>query len=514
MRLLTILTAVVTFAAFLALPASAASITVVSMHYSAAHPVPHLHYEGDTLPGDVDALTEAYDRFVNCRLSCIGPEGAPTAVLTLNGYGGSYSEGLALADFLRANHIATVVERGAVCYSACAFAFLGGSAWSSQEGVETYIDRVVEPGSTVGFHAPYKQEAAFRAALEERGVMAAQSDTRDALALMVKELIKWNVEPEVIFKMMEMGPDDTYNLKTPLDLYRTRVNLPATPTAGWVSDRAEAIRNACLRLLAIDERGDPADAWQRFQSDYTPLIGKTQFSPISGFKVGGDGVFEIGSCAAPEDMLALENGDLDVSLYFNPALSAYNTASTSFFSRHNGWSSAGYGRRPTTRIFAKGPMNSYFLPLDTDIDALDRPAENDIDRNRFNLLLPPLLPLTPIDLMIEGSTASSRVSRLGNVYVFERVGPRELFDSALASGKLGRNYTSDVGNEVSFSRAGTFADTGVTFAWFGFLSGGESSVVEALVLPSETGAAPTREETELLLRIQCETEFGGMTLTC
>jgi hypothetical protein len=500
-------------APFVALPAQAALISIVSMHYSATHPVPHLHYEGDTVTGDLAVLEDMYETFVKCRTSCSGPDGMPTAVLTMNGPGGSYGEGLAIADFLRANHIATVVERGASCYSACAFAFLGGSAWSSQDGVGTYIDRVVEPGSTVGFHAPYRDEAAFREAVEDRGAMAVQADTRDSLALMVKELVKWNVDPEIIFTMMQMGPDDTYDLKTPMDLYRTRVNLPPTATAGWVKDRGEAIRNACMRLMAIDERGDPRDAELRFQSDYTPSIGQSEFSAISGFKIGGDGVFEIGTCAAPEDMLALENGDLDVSLYFN-ATRSYNRASTSFFNRHQGWSSAGYGRLPTTRIFAKGPMNSYFLPLDLDIDALDRPAEDDIDRNRFNMILSPLMALLPEGLVFDAANSGSRISHFGNVFVFERVGTPELFESAFASGNYGRQYDRKDSSPTSFVRSGKYADTGVSFSWFGLLRGGEATVIEAIVLPAYEGAEPTPEETAFIRRLECETDFGGVTLGC
>ncbi|MDF2984099.1 MAG: hypothetical protein K0Q69_3871 [Devosia sp.] len=134
MRLLAFAIALLSIAVALPSGAAAATISIVSMQYSATHPVPHLHYDGDTADGDVATLQGMYDTFVKCRLSCIGPDGGATAVLTLNGPGGSYYEGLALADFLRANHIATVVERGSSCYSACAFAFLGGSAWSSQEG--------------------------------------------------------------------------------------------------------------------------------------------------------------------------------------------------------------------------------------------------------------------------------------------------------------------------------------------------------------------------------------------
>jgi hypothetical protein len=513
MRRLFWLVALLLIAALGTVPAQAALISIVSMHYSATHPVPHLHYEGDTVPGDLATLEEMYNTFVKCRISCSGPDGMPTAVLTMNGNGGSYSEGLAMADFLRANHIATVVERGAVCYSACAFAFLGGSAYSSQDGVGAYIDRVVEPGSTVGFHAPYKNEDAFRAALEERGAMAAQGDTRDALSLMVKELVKWNVDPEVIFKMVGMGPDQTYDLKTAEDLYLARVNLPPTPSKGWITDLPAAIKNVCMRLIAIDERGDPADTWWRFQSEFTEGIGVAEYAgPISGFTLG-DRPLDIGSCSAPDETLA-SDGEYEVSLYFTPGIDGFNAASTSFFNRQKNWSSAGQGRVPTKRIMAKGALNSYFLPLDVDIDELDLPAENDIDANRFNLLLPPLMATIPSDLVIDATDTGSRISHWGNVYVFERVGPRDLFESALAAGKYGRQYATNESTETSFSRSGVFADTGVSFTWFGLLSGGESTVVEAIVLPEYEGASPSMEETEFILRLECDLSFAGMSLTC
>jgi hypothetical protein len=514
MRLPLIASGILFLATLLAAPAQAATISIVSMHYSAAHPVPHLHYDGDTVDGDLDLLKRMYERFVKCRTACLGPNGGSTAVLTMNGPGGSYSEGLALADFLRANHIATVAERGAECYSACAFAFLGGSGYSTQDGVGTYVDRMVEPGSIVGFHAPYRNEANFRQAMEERGAMAAQGETRDSLSLMVRELVKWNVDPEVLYRMVGMGPNETYNLVTAEDLYRARVNLPPTPTSGWVQDRAEAIRNACMRLLAIDSRGEPADTWPSFLSEYTPGIGEAQYAGrLSGFRIGGDSPLDIGICAAPNEMPAAEDGDIDVSLYFNRGLSGFNQPSTSFFNRHKGWSTAGYGRNPVKRVFAKGPMNSYFLPLDVTLDALDRPAQLQIDQNRFNLALPPLLPTIPADLIIDTSRATARISYFGNLFVFERVGTRALFESAVTNGELGREYTSNVGNELSFSRMGSFTDTGHRFAWFGLLQGDQALVVEAIIIPPE-GTEVTAEEREMLRRVQCETTFYSLKLGC
>ncbi len=512
MRILSAATAFLLTATLGASSGQAAEISIISMQYSASHPVPYLHYEGDTEAGDVAALEGLYNTFVNCRESCSDPWGAPTAVLTMNGLGGNYAEGLALADFLREKHIATVVERGAYCYSACAFAFLGGSALSTQEGIGTYIDRMIEPGSTLGFHAPYKDEAAFRAALEASGAMATQGQTRDSLALMVKELVKWNVDPEVIFKMVGMGPNETYNIKTADDLYLARVNLPPTPATGWITNRQEAIRNICTRLLAIDERADPAEMTNRFLSGYTEGIGKAEYDgTISGYKLG-DRLLDIGSCSSP-DSTPLPNGDFEASLYFTPGIMGFNSPSTSFRSRERGWSTAGQGGNPVKRIFAKGPLSSYFLPLDVDIDNLDLPGEADIEANKFQMALPPLLPLMPADLVLDASGSATRISHAGNVFVFERVGPRTLYQSAFDKPTLGRTLTNDVSNDVSFIRSGTFDDTGVTFTWFGMLDGENALVIEAIIVPPDT-VTPTDAEMEMLRRVQCETDFNGVKLNC
>lgn len=506
-----LLALVAAFVSMVAAPATAATISIVSMQYSAAHPVPHIHYEGETADGDIATLQGIYDTFVKCRISCLGPDGGSTAVLTLNGPGGSYIEGLGLADFLRANHIATVVERGAYCYSACAFAFLGGSGYSSQEGIGDYIDRMVEPGSIVGFHAPYADEDSFTNALKERGAMAAQGDTRDSLALMVKELVKWNVDPLVMYQMMGKGPDESFDLVHPEDLYLTRVSLPPTPTKSWISDIPSAVRNVCERLLAIDERAELADVGGRFLSDYTEQIGKTEYSTISGYKLG-DRPLSIGSCAATDESLKTD-GDYEIALYFTPGIEGYNSAGLSFFNRQQGWSSAGTGSNPVKRILQKGPMNSYFLPAGVNIDDLDLPGEEEIDRNRFKMTLPPLMGALPDDAVIDATDASSRISHIGNVFIFERVGPALLFDSALAVSSLGRTYSNEASSDVSFVRDGTFDDTGANFSWFGFKSGDTSTVVEAIYISAD-GSPATQADLDTLSRIECSMGFDGLMLDC
>lgn len=499
-------------APFAVAPAQAAVVSIVSMQYSAAHPVPHLHYDGGTVPGDLATLRNMYERFVNCRLSCSGPDGMPTAVLTMNGPGGSYSEGLAIADFLRENHIATVVERGMECYSACAFAFLGGSAWSSQEGVGTYIDRMVEPGSTVGFHAPYADEASFLAALEVRGAMATQGETRNSLALMVKELVKWNVDPEVMFYMVGMGPDDTYNLRAADDLYLARVALPPTPPDSWIVDIKEAVRNVCARLLAIDERADPLEMVPRLETEWVDDIGLREHSgPISGYWLG-DRLLDIGSCSITEESLQTA-GDYEIALYFTPGIDGYNSAGTSFFNRVDGWSSAGTGGNPRKRILQKGPMNHYFLPMAVDMDALDLPGEAEIERNRYVLPEAPVFASLPAGMRIAEEASQSRISYAGNVFLYERTGPAKLLQDIVSRQAPGRTFTETMIRDDGFLREGAYDDTGATFRQFGFVSGEESVVMELGIVRAD-GLAPTAEDFAEMERVKCGVSWQGLDLGC
>jgi hypothetical protein len=343
--------------------------------------------------------------------------------------------------------------------------------------------------------------------------MAAQGQTRDALALMVKELVKWNVDPEVLFKMVGMGPDESYDLKTAEDLYLARVALPPTRTSGWITDTASAVRNACLRLLAIDERGDPLDMQWRFMSEYTENIGKAEYGgTLSGYLLG-DRLLDIGNCSVTGESLATD-GDYEVALYFTPGLDGYNSAATSMFNRQKGWSTAGVGRSPVKRILTKGPLNSFFLPLDTDIDSLDLPAEADIDANRFAMLLAPLKPEMPADFVVDATNPATRISHKDNVFVFEHVGPRSLFESARDKPTLGRTFTNDTGNDISFVRSGTYDDTGISFSWYGILDGENALVVEAIVLPADGTATATEADIATLMRVGCEFDFNGMKLGC
>jgi hypothetical protein len=493
------------------LVAQAATISIVSMQYSAAHPVPHIHYEGGTEASDLESLQQVYDTFVRCRLECIGQRGGSTAVLTLSGPGGNYHTGLLIAEFLRENHIATVAERGAVCLSACAFAFLGGSGYSPLVSVGTYIDRMVEPGSRVGFHAPYMGEEDFFAGLEATGPMGSQGVSRNSLALMVQQLVRWNVDPLVLYDMMSMGPSDTYDLVRPEDLYLTRTALPPSPTRTWIADWPEALRNACMRLLAVYEHSHPFETWDRlYETSYQVGIGSTQASALSGFRLS-ESLLDVGHCSATETSLAT-GGDVDLALYFNPMFGQpHSNEVISFFNRNDGWSSAGIGGLPIKRIYQRGPMNHFFLPLGVNIDDLDLPGELEVMENRFFSVAGAALPPLATEMQLVSFKGSRRVSRNGDVWLFEQLGNARLFNSALDE-TYNFGFSNERVSSDSFVREGAYPD-GTAFAWVGFLDGNSSNVIHAMVL-KPAGVTATTEEWALVRRLECAARFGGFEMHC
>lgn len=488
----------------------AADIFVVSMQYSVEHPVPHIRYEGDTEPGDLARLQAVYDSFVRCRLECLSPDGGSTAVLSMSGPGGSYNEGLALAQYIRANAIATVVQRGDTCASACAFAYLGGSGYSSLPNLGTYVDRQTEPGGGPAFHSPYFQEEDILAALEARGTGYVMDENRNALSLMVRELVQWNVDPEIIHEMVSKGPSETYDVLNGEDYYLTRSALPAVPATDWAADLPSAVRNACMRLLAIDERSDPRAfvnlldvAWQeRLGVDETGRV-------VSGFRWGNE-LLQVTACGMPDAGFGPE---MKIALYFSPGMDGtIATSPVVFWNRANGFSTAGGGHNPHKRIMQRGQMNHFFLPLGVPVDDLDLPGELSMLANRFYLPLAPLMPTLDPRMEVATTGPGIRVTRNGDVWMFEQTGPKRLFDTAVTDPGRGLTLTNNGANASAFVREGSYPD-GTPFKWFGFASG-DSALVTRIVLARPGGLPATADEQVLMRQLMCRSEFQGLKLGC
>lgn len=499
-------------------PALAGTFTLKSMEYSTDHFVPHIHYEGVVYAGDVDALRGMYDELVDCRDACGSPWGRSTAVITMDSIGGSYAGGLALARFFREKHIATRVEAGMECYSACAFAFLGGSGYSTQDGIGPYNDRILEPGGVLGFHAPYFMDEALEAKIAEEGAPQVMGESREDLAKMVRELVDWNVDPNIISTMVSMGPGEFYYVDTPADLFLNRVQLPEAPREVWQPDVATGIYNVCLRLLAQHENRILEEVAGRIDTTFVPNIGmevmesstlgvRTEHQ-LHGFAIS-DSPLAINFCAARGDDYETTQ-DLEVALFSRGLAEA--SARISYFAREKGWSTAGTGGNPARRILQKNGMYHYLLDPDVRLAELENKPVNIF--SRFFTLNPPAKPTFTADLVEARSEGGVTLYGLGDLLMWVRVGSASLFDTARGELK-GDGYliTNQSESDSAFIREGTYVDTGNPFSFVAFKNGNGATLVR-MELAKQPGDAPTDGEFDLMNRIACSLTFGTQKLNC
>ena len=136
----------------LAIPAFAMTVTVEQRVPSRAglapaRPVHTIRMTGMIERGDADALRKALERVKD--VTTIGPDGT-LATVELSSSGGDVLEGIAIGYVFREFAAGTLVRARDLCFSACALAFLGGSALATAGVPNPW--RNIELGGQVGFH--------------------------------------------------------------------------------------------------------------------------------------------------------------------------------------------------------------------------------------------------------------------------------------------------------------------------------------------------------------------------
>lgn len=351
-----------------AAPALAGTVTLRSTQFSAGKPVPHLHYEGEVVVGDLERIAVAVSQHVDCDPEALPDTGGNCAVITLNSEGGNYAEGLRIAHFLRERAIASWVEAGSSCHSACAFAFLGGSGHSSAQSIGAYIDRTIEPGATLGFYAPHVTADSLGELIAQYGVDEVPGGNRDAIAPMIQELVGWNVDDGVLSRITSMGADEAYTAATAQDLYLLRTALPDAPRRLWAPDPAEALRNACMRLLAHHEDVRPYEVRDRLSGEIAYDIGIDDRGwALSGYRLTDTPGERIVSYCATHTTDAHLGANADIALYHGSGAEGHMRPALTFFHRPEGWSTLATGGTPAQRIFQRGAIGHFFLPPEAEL---------------------------------------------------------------------------------------------------------------------------------------------------
>ena len=167
-----------------------------------------LSLEGPVSKGDADQLSAAISQ------SHINPDDERTGSVCLKSNGGSYAEGMRIAELVFRHGLSTVIEYGSECYSACAIIFMAG-VMPDQIGPM----RKLSVGGILGFHAPYltmpdekysKQQVEDVAQGMRAAILALVRLSSKRTQLHGGEFLK----KSLISKILEKGPADVFFVKS------------------------------------------------------------------------------------------------------------------------------------------------------------------------------------------------------------------------------------------------------------------------------------------------------------
>lgn len=193
------------------------------------------------------------------------PAGSYFMDISLNSPGGSFAGGIALLDFFVETGVGTRIASGTECLSACAVAFMGGHFGRGQNGI---LNRLVEPGGTLGFHAPAM-------VLPDGGTFdTGQVESAYGLALeTVAELMdRENLIPAaLIAEIVRTAPDDMFILRSVDDFARFGVGVDWR-MPDWEPD-PRTIARLCFNGYWWWEEGlSIADLNFAYDGEYTEIV--------------------------------------------------------------------------------------------------------------------------------------------------------------------------------------------------------------------------------------------------
>lgn len=224
-----------------------------------------------------------------------------SSIVFLKSSGGDYREGLALAELFKAKKVRTAVASGDSCLSACAIAFLGGSAYG-EEGTEPFA-RTIGVQARLGFHAPFI--AIGDGSLTPEAVEAAYDHAILTVTDFVRAASGLGIDAEVAADMMTPQRSSLYRITTVRDAFRVGVNVtgmtpPSAMTTGmikntcingWIAGTGETWETAEAAMVhVLDDLAWKSEATIGFKTGYfSPEVVPAKRS-ILPMMQGGEGV--------------------------------------------------------------------------------------------------------------------------------------------------------------------------------------------------------------------------------
>ena len=217
----------------------------------------------------------------------IVPDAGHYMEITLNSPGGSFPGGIDLLDYFVETGITTRILAEDQCLSACAVAFMGGRVRRLVgDEVFGHAFRGVEPGATLGFHAPslvLPETDTFRGVQ----VASAYSVALDAVgALMDRETI---IDPTLVRTIVQTDPDDMYIVENVDDFGRWNI-IVFWREDGW-QPNPEDMARICVQGWFWWEEDRSLASFALSAEDYDRYVADTA-AMIQLFDTSPDGLTE------------------------------------------------------------------------------------------------------------------------------------------------------------------------------------------------------------------------------
>ncbi len=172
--------------------------------------------------------------------------GISKITVSFNSPGGSYPEGLQIAQLIANEKIQTVVENGNSCYSACALAFMAGSIDLENGAIKT--SRTLHPTGVLGFHAPYlnfETEETF----DDKQIKETFAFGVESIRAFLELSQIAQIDAELVIQTLNKGPSDFFTIKTVDDFGRWNIDYGEEVDA-LEPKNYEHIRNLCVNSWA------------------------------------------------------------------------------------------------------------------------------------------------------------------------------------------------------------------------------------------------------------------------
>ncbi len=168
-----------------------------------------IRLQGPFRQGDSEAMRRV---LASLKAAAEAPADGPLATVELSSLGGDLIEGLKVGYLFRDYNVATVVRKRDICLSACALAFLGGTAANgSAAQSERLPSHRLEIGAKLGFHAFYLNPNSAQAPTADDPVQGRRqgfTEARAATTAVMLYAADLGIDPRFVASMMSKQQDE------------------------------------------------------------------------------------------------------------------------------------------------------------------------------------------------------------------------------------------------------------------------------------------------------------------